>query len=89
MQDSGCFRYRTALARLRGILVWGLGGFMSVPGHAQTIPVAARDVWQADEIPASESQDTPSAAGGSLLGDMGTAPVAGALRHDAGHSGCQ
>ncbi|ATU74313.1 carbohydrate porin [Komagataeibacter xylinus] len=54
-----------------GILVWGLGGFMSVPGHAQTIPVAARDVWQADEIPASESQDTPSAAGGSLLGDMG------------------
>ncbi|MGS0646550.1 carbohydrate porin [Komagataeibacter melomenusus] len=43
----------------------------SAPFLAQIDPAAMRDSWQADVINASRSQDTPSAAGGSLLGDMG------------------
>ncbi|MCE2563201.1 carbohydrate porin [Komagataeibacter sp. FNDCF1] len=43
----------------------------SAPFPAQTDPAASRDSWQVDEIDTSRSQDASSAAGGSLLGDMG------------------
>lgn len=63
LPNAGCAQ--SAIADGRALLG------RSAPLLAQIDPATVRDSWQADEITASQSQDTPSGAGGNLLGTMG------------------